>query len=271
MTDAVFTPVLTDSSAGRIPSILHNICSQNCAVGGPSDIGRWMSRGVGQLALNAGMPTMANCRRCGFRSTTREHIWKALAITFNGEKYIKLANLEQFFTTAVVQELLCHTQDLSKAEEGLKSPNATNQIEEILRRALRLLALCVCADVPLSTFNALFDHGFRDEHLPLQKDFTHPNITPASVEFLLQTQSCVIPHTISDDGAHHHLPAEMPIPIMFEEVNDRVGRGSFSEVFRVEADVETNRVCQVRLPPILGFHVSDLQASEVYHFRAETV
>ncbi len=60
------------------------------------------------------------------------------------------------------------------------------------------------------------------------------------MEILLQDQSWFIPHSIGDDGTYHNVPAGLPLPILVDELDDRVGHGSFSEVFKVEVDLEAN-------------------------------
>lgn len=206
-----------------------------------------------EILVDTGVANMANCRQCDLCMLVREHIRKALTANFRGEKYIKLVHLKQLLTTTFVHELLCHIEGYSKAKESFNSANNQKRTEEVERKALRILALCIWADVPLRTFRTIFDHGIRDEHLPLNETSNLPLIKTATLEHLLQNQSWFLPYTLCDDGAHHNVPSELPLAIHFEELDDRIGAGSFGEVFKVEVDVAASTFCQVYrlfLPPL---------------------
>jgi hypothetical protein len=186
--------------------------------------------------------------RCGRRDTitsTREKIGKELATNFKGEKYIKFTQLEQLLTTALVHEAICDTEEHGHTQETLASPDVKNQIDNIKSSALRLLAICIWSGLPLRTFRILFNDGFRDKDLPLRETVTHALIEPASWKLLLEYQSHFIPYAVSDDGKYHILPSGLPLPILFEDLDDRIGDGSFSEVFKVQVDSEANSFCQV--------------------------
>ena len=175
----------------------------------------------------------------------REQIGKALNTNFNGDKYIEFVHLEQILTTDLVHELLCPTGGYSDVHESFFSTNNDKQIEEVEQTALRTLALCIWTEISPSVFCTLFEHGIRDEHLPLNMEVCHQPIDRASVDLLLKYQSCFLPYEIFDDGAFYRTPSDRPLAIRFEEFDDRVGAGSFSDVFKAEVDIKTNNLCQV--------------------------
>lgn len=210
----------------------------------------------GAKALSSGH-VVVPLKRSDSCTMAREHIRKAMATNFKGVKYILFRNLEQDFNGALLYELLGRTDGNCEAREVCDSIQTGKRIREIKHKAFRLLVLCVWADLPLSTFNTLFDHGVRDEDLPFIESFTHPSITTATLELLQQHQSLLIPYTISTDGAFHIVPAELPLPIVFEELDDRVGHGSYSDVFRVEVDLQDAQLPKVWLY-VIAFSVTAL-------------
>lgn len=175
----------------------------------------------------------------------REQIGKALNTNFNGDKYIKFVHLEQILTTDLIHELLCPTGGYSDAHESFSSTSNDKQIEEAEQTALRTLALCIWTDISPGVFCTLFEHGIRDEHLPLNMGFCHPSIDSVSVDLLLKYQSRFLPYEILDDGAFYRTPSDRPLAMRFEEFDDRVGAGSFSDVFKAEVDIKSNNSCQV--------------------------
>lgn len=197
---------------------------------------------------------MESSRKLHTISRTREEIGKALATNFKGEKYIKPTQLEQLLTTTLVHEVICDTEEHSHTQETLASPEVKSQIDSIKSSALRLLAMCIWSGLPLRTFRILFNDGFRDKDLPLKETVTHALIEPASWKLLLEYQSPFIPYSISDDGNYHIVPSGLPLPILFEDFNDRIGHGSFSEVFKVQVDSEVDSFCQVWNFPLIPSH-----------------
>jgi hypothetical protein len=200
--------------------------------------------------IDARLPTFASRRSYELLGTTQEHLQNASIINFKGERYINFAQLESLFNTSLVHDLLCYSEDQSADQsadqEGSRFCHVKDHIDEIKSRALRLLALCIWPDIPLRTFSVLFTAGIRDEDLPLRQNFTHSLIDPATVGLLLEYQSRLIPYSIIADGAFHKVAAGWPLPIQFDELEDRIGRGSLSEVFRVEVNSGAHPFNQVQ-------------------------
>lgn len=190
---------------------------------------------------------MAKCRSCEILNSTQAHIKKALVTNFKGEKYITSVHLEQLLTPNLLHDILSHATWQSDHQTILDTKNIENQVGEIKSKALRLLALCIWIELPLSTFKRLFDEGLGDDNLPFSEPFTHPLIDATSSEVLLKSQTYFIPYTIYLDGVHHDFRAERPIPILFEESDDRIGCGSFSDVFKVEVDSDVGLSSSIRI------------------------
>jgi hypothetical protein len=159
-----------------------------------------------------------------------------LTTNFRWQKCVTVTQLEQILTTPLVCELLRYDEDQKDGQEISHATSVQNQINEVKSRALRLLGLCICADPSLQTSITLFADEVRDVDLLLKRSFTHPLIKTTTLELLLEQQFCFIPYSVSDDGAFHNVTPGIPLPIVFEELDDRIGLGSFSEVFRVEID-----------------------------------
>jgi hypothetical protein len=180
--------------------------------------------------------------------TTRERIRNITRVNFKGQKYIKLQCLRQLFCMNLVYDLLRsnYGKELPGPRLNLHNVKSGDEIDEVRSKALRLLGLCVLANVPLSTFLALLSNGFRDANLPLNAESFHLMIRAGQWECFREYQSHFIPYLFSDNGVHHNVPASMPLPIIFNELDDRIGHGSFSEVYRVKVDLEAkplNEVC----------------------------
>jgi hypothetical protein len=157
-----------------------------------------------------------------------------LTTNFKWQKYVTFTQLEQILTTPLVCELLCYDEEQKESQQISHATNIQNRIDEAKSRALRLLGLCICVDPSLQISITLFIDEVRDVDLLLKHSFTHPLIKITTLELLLEQQFCFIPYSVSDDSAFHNLTPGILLPIVFEELDDRIGLGSFSEVFRVE-------------------------------------
>ena len=223
-------------------------------------------------AIDPELPNKASPRSCDLARTIRKYLWNARRTNFKGENYFNFTQVEQLLTTNCIYELLRPCEDQSEPHKSRICPKLKARADEVKSRSSRLLALCIWADLPLSTFYTLFDSGIQDRDLPLEKTFTHSLVNNATLDRLLEYQSYFVPYAMSADGTFHHVRAGRPLPILFEEFEARIGHGSFSDVFRVEVDSEAEPFCQVwflLLPE--PFKMLTFRASTEYRICAETI
>jgi hypothetical protein len=178
-------------------------------------------------------------------TTTRERIRSTARVNFKGQPYIKSECLRQLFSMNLVYDLLYHSEEQKRCWPALDNAEFQDEIDKVKNSALCLLGLCLLANISVNTFIALYRHGICDENFPLSDETLRFWTQATERESLLEYQSHFIPYQFSDDGTHHNVPYNMPLPIVFEELDDRVGQGSFSEVYRVQVDSDVKPFCEV--------------------------
>ncbi len=177
--------------------------------------------------------------------TTQECLHSTTRINFKGQSYIRLEDLRRVLSAKLIADLLEDDGEQPKCSLTTRQDGYIGVVDEVRSKALRLLGLCILANVPLGTFMDLLKYGTSDQDLPLDDRLLPSWVTAPSRGSLLVLQNEFLPYSFGNIDSHGSVPAGIPLPILFNDLQDRVGYGSFSEVYKVKVDSEAKPFCEV--------------------------
>ena len=170
--------------------------------------------------------------------TIQERIHSVTRANFKGQPYIQLEDLRRVLSTKLISDLLGNSKELRECCLTHHEDKHDDLIVEVKNKALLLLGACLLANVPLGTFMAFLSDGISDEDLPLDDRLLPSWVKAPGRGSLLVHQYQFLPFSFDNVDIHGSIPAGIPLPIVFDELDDRVGHGSFSEVYKVKVDSE---------------------------------
>lgn len=205
-----------------------------------------------------------------FADAKRGEIWRLMKSAFDGRRYIPRSDLLRVASKDMIRAIIIDDCTvLTEQKEGF--------IEEVSKKAPKLLAMCVHAQLRMECLGELLKNGQSDETYPLeQRHCCHPKCGP-NFEILLQYQGGFNAAEFFKPGEHKKLPRATVVPIHFhpKDIDPTVsvdkpqetsseeetrsddedatsdkqrahcGSGAYSNVYRVRIDPAHHRLAKV--------------------------
>jgi serine/threonine protein kinase len=154
-------------------------------------------------------------------------------------EYLPRLALGQIMTKEIISSLFRfadHSQ-LCLKDPGRKT--AQGFVQTVTNSAVRLLAICVYAEVPLTCLHHLMSANIGDRSLPIAASERPASITEDHFSRLIAHQhkfkALDFDQTWSNNS-FRNVPADAVLPIVCDVKQDRLGTGSFGEVYKVRLD-----------------------------------
>jgi serine/threonine protein kinase len=175
-----------------------------------------------------------------YADTIRYFLYTKMPTNWEGKRYIAKRDLNFIMADATVAKLITDDESLRAYENGGREYNPSYDRSEFIERVqlhgCKLLALFVCANLPLSCLWKVMSEGKEESDLPFD-DTNRPN--PRLMfewDLLLNIQGGFLTHVFEDDGGmpkHQELRRHAVVPIGHHK---DIGEGSFGKVSEVSID-----------------------------------
>ena len=160
---------------------------------------------------------------------------EAMSSSYDWRQYLPRSELERIISEDQIRELVYADSQLCQT---MASVSVDELIHKILQHGIHLFALCVWTETPFTVLETLLERNLRDLHLPLGRENRHSPVgkTLDNIEDfnLAQNHFCVL--DFSDGGVqedkHYDVPVHQTVPVYFKDPEDKVGEGSFAQVFK---------------------------------------
>lgn len=178
-----------------------------------------------------------------------DKIWYAvdskLMTNWNNQQFLPMTSLHGIFKRETIRELIKHDTSLSEPSPNLEDGDISNLrkwlVDEVWLKAVRMIAICIFAQKPLSCLHHLMTKvepfGLRDENLPLSLekiDMPKLDLLPlmeVQKNFLVYNfDAARLRKNMVDEGKYEVIPPDSVVPITRV---GHLGDGTFGSVDEV--------------------------------------
>lgn len=185
-----------------------------------------------------------------YAQTLRNEIKLQMQANFENRFYVLLNEFIGLLSVAGLQRLLQEDESLRSSVEN-DILFVDKFVRDIAQSARKLLALCVFTGLPLLFLKVMRDQGFSDDHLPLRPEQCSGKLTPVDFNLLVSEQWAFLPHRFTRQRNLLRLESKCIVPMCFDSDLDKVGVGSYSNLYRVSINQACHDFSSVSLTPYL--------------------
>jgi serine/threonine protein kinase len=170
-----------------------------------------------------------------FSAMVREAIAEKMKRNWHDQKFISHTDLHRIMSHETIFRLITEDRSL----KNVTYFSAADFAHDVHLQARRLIAICTYSRIPLEFLLQLRKGNIADVNLPLHASDLPALLPSFEKDSLLLLQGAFFAHEFPANTTrpqYVELPHEVVVPVMSDRDKDRVGAGSFGEVYKVHID-----------------------------------